>query len=363
MPQGEYTYNKIILKARNELAGSNGKLRNVYIRIFQTVAESLVRIDQDVSSGRITTVRANRLRADLLKMADRVGGESIKIVSDSITEGIDLIENSHNRGMREVARIVGSSATLNPIEGLEEGALEVYLKRRGLAPEYNYKTLIKLDIANLKNDMERAIASGIQRGVSPDRLTKEIGWVLSKNDPEFQRVLKNLGPRGGKIANAVDDLDTAQIIRAKSFLKDVRRIAVTETGNAYHEANRIASVKSPVIKAVKWQVSGRHYGLPTSPDSCTYNHESNQFGLGEGVFYSDTVPPLQHPYCACYTLNVLKEPQNYGEPDLIPQAPRTVNEKGLRRFYKGKTKSHRLTNVERTNQLNRLAYQAFKGEL
>lgn len=157
-------------------------------------------------------------------------------------------------------------------------------------------------------------------------------------------------------------IDRDDIVKAKSFLKQARRIAVTETGNAYHEANRVASIQSEVTGHVRWRVSGRHYGLPTTPDSCTYNFEADQFGLGEGVFYAHTVPPLQHPYCGCFTEMRVRPVEEWDDPKPEPDPPREISERGARRFYKGKSTSHRLTNVERTNELNRLSYQVFQRE-
>lgn len=361
--RAEREYNQIILNARRELSGANGELRAVYIRIYEATAEALLRIDADLGAGRITDARASVLRRNLITMVDSLGIEAKEIIGGSMDRGIRLIENSHTEGMQRVASVLGVERSLPPVRGVRDTALSQYLVRRGLAPQYNYRTLIDLDIADLKTAVERTISSGIARGISADRLTKELALTMSQNDPEFNAVLRELGPRGGRMLKSMKEIDQADIVKAKSFLKSARRIAVTEVGNAYFEANRVASVQSEVISYVHWEVSGRHYGLPTTPDSCTYNHEADQFGLGEGMFYPQTVPPLQHPYCGCYTTNKIRDPEQWGEPKPEPDPPRTVDERGLRRFYKDQSTAHRERNVKRTNDLNRLAYKAWKGEI
>lgn len=358
----ESDYNRMIALARQRVAGGNGKMRTMYLDMYRVLAESLLRLNNDIASGRISDIRGVRMRRAFQEMAENLGADFTRIIKREIEDSVELIKVAHEEAIRNASAITGVAVNSN-ITVLVDDALESSVIRKGLIPEYNYRTLINRGISDLKDDINRLISSGIARGVAPEQLGKELAVMMSRNDQEFQAVLRNLGPRGGRLANSMKEIDPKDLTRAKNLLFDARRIAVTEVANAYHEADRIASVESEVVAGMKWQVSGRHYGLPTSPDSCTFLHETDQYGLGAGVFYPETCPSLQHPFCACYTLKTFRDPVDWGTPKEEPSAPKMYDERGLRRFFKGKTANFRERQTDRINRLNQLAYDSYKGNL
>ena len=94
-------------------------------------------------------------------------------------------------------------------------------------------------------------------------------------------------------------------VRAKAM-----RLARTEINNAYWESARRASIESPVVKGIRWELSGRH----PEYDVCNLLAESDLFELGIGVYPSQYLPPKPHPNCLCYQVDVLRGVDEWDEP-------------------------------------------------
>lgn len=365
MPRWEDEYNLGILNARNAIIGANGRSTELYLLIYRAVAEALLDLDASIGSDAIRKAIVRRNVNRMLVQLERLIPTLIDQYQDTI---IREIAGAHVDGLVNAVALTGGDISdevysLLRSDRIVANALEYYPIRQGLGTNYNFRTLINLRIEDLQSEIDRLIASGINRGISADRLTQEIAVLMSKNDPEFQQVLRNLGPRGGAIRKSMRTIPfdeiKSEVPRARKFLHQARRIAVSEINNAYNEADRLATEISPVVQYNRWEVSSAHYGLPTTPDVCTYAAETDQFGLGVGVFYVETTPSLFHPFCACYTSKIFKRPDQWLEPRPEPKAPRIRTERGARRFFKGKTTAHRERNIEISNNHNRLAYEFY----
>src|SRR5690606_16184845 len=91
----------------------------------------------------------------------------------------------------------------------------------------------------------------------------------------------------------------AEAKRVKSILYDSRRIAVSEINNHLRLANQASLVQGHVVKAATWQLSGRHAGLPSSPDECDDLATQDKYGLGPGAHLVEYWPDAPHPFCGC----------------------------------------------------------------
>lgn len=364
MPDWKTDYNEFVLNARNSIMGKGGTAKETYLQMYRAVAQALVDFDEAVSKGRVTDIRSPILRRNLGRMLEGLKQTLPKIMESGLDEATGTAIRAHIVGMQNAIRATGTEIpnlknVIDNFEKLKTNALSYVPMRQGLDPNFTYRTYLNLGITNLRREIDLAIASGIQRGIPADEFTKELALKMSKNDPEFNKVLQNLGPRGGKLRNGMKNVNIPkdQVRRAKSFLYQARRIAVSEVNNAYNEADLLATREATVVGYNEWQVSGRHYGLPSTPDACTFNYEVDQFGLGEGVFHVETTPSLLHPFCGCYTLKIFREPEEWDTEREPPPPLKEHNERGYRRFFKGKSTAHRNRNLDLVNEKNKLAYE------
>ena len=118
------------------------------------------------------------------------------------------------------------------------------------------------------SEIENVVLSGIARGQSARDMSNQLSKFM-------------LGGGTG--------MGTS--VRAKAM-----RLARTEINNAYWESARRASIESPVVKGIRWELSGRH----PEYDVCNILAESDLFELGIGVYPAEYLPAKPHPNCLCY---------------------------------------------------------------
>ena len=88
------------------------------------------------------------------------------------------------------------------------------------------------------------------------------------------------------------------------------RLARTEINTAYHESRRLSAITSPVVAGMEWKLSNRH---PVW-DVCNLLAQQDLFGMGQGVYPAEQLPPKPHPNCICYTMDKLRDPADWQKP-------------------------------------------------
>jgi hypothetical protein len=78
------------------------------------------------------------------------------------------------------------------------------------------------------------------------------------------------------------------------------RLGRTELNNAYHATTSKLYDDQPWVEASKWRLSGSH----PKHDICNELAESDNFGLGNGVYRTNEIPAKPHPQCLCYTVPI-----------------------------------------------------------
>jgi hypothetical protein len=91
----------------------------------------------------------------------------------------------------------------------------------------------------------------------------------------------------GQFANEVRDLIRPDTPGGVAYA--AKRLARTETNNAYHAMSTIYNADKPWNKGMVWKTSGSH----PKPDICDLRADNSPYPLGE-------VPPKPHPQCLCY---------------------------------------------------------------
>ena len=144
------------------------------------------------------------------------------------------------------------------------------------------------------------VMSGIARGQSAVDMAKELqrdilGITSPGQIPEnlrwTERISKSVRGRGSIHYNAL-------------------RLARTEIGNAYHEADVKAAQLSTVVLGLKWNLSPAH-GIY---DVCDPLSNQDVYGLGPGVYPPENAPLYPHPNCFCYVTRELRPKKEWGTP-------------------------------------------------
>lgn len=365
LAQSFYDYRQAVLGARNTVMGNGGINQQTYTRLYDAIARAFADATRDFGEELITPGRFEQMRATFRRMLANIARQAATITGEGVGEAMDEAARSHTRAMRQLQQAAGTDFVVD-FSTVKASALDTYIIRRGLPESYNYRTLINRAISHLQPQIDDIIQSGIARGISADRLTLELAKGMSDADPAFLNRLQQINPSRFN-AYDIDALKLPGPIGRqaapqdlKKLLYDARRIAVSEINSAYNEADRIASAKNPAIDRVKWEVSGRHYGLPSTPDACTMNYEVDQYGLGNGVFPVQTVPSLLHPHCGCYTYKLFRPPSKWSDPKPTPPLPALNAPRNVKQLFEGKTQNYIERQLNIVNESNRLAYQTWE---
>ena len=202
--------------------------------------------------------------------------------------------------------------------------------------------------------MDRFIASQVGLGVSAETSKRRLAFMLAsgsngKIDPALMRALRTRGVAGRRFAQLLRRLEAdpdnlgfktkgearEQLATARGLLWKSRRIMVSETNTAHSEAHREASIESPVVGYLRWNLSGRHAGLPSSPDVCDTLANRDLHGLGKGVYYPETYPIRPHPNCGCFQSFVLRPITEWGNDKEEPRRAKRVTAAQMKADYGG----------------------------
>ena len=322
MPDSEYI--SAILEARRLY--TTGLMPQAMQVLYREYAAMLVRLE---SLGRSTALgsrlqgheaeRTQRLSRAIRRELTRLGSRLGKQMGAYQAKAAERAVKGHERGLERAIANTGIKVSAS-FDSVPRRAVELMMVRRGLGSAVNFKSLLRRNLKEAAEDMDRYVLDMVATGTSHRTATRKIAAILSRNDPEVLEALKRLGPRGGRLRSAIlrgESVPASVLPRAKRLLSDARRIAVTEINTAHHEANIQAAVVSPVVDLVRWRLSGNH----SVYDECDVFSEANLYGLGPGLYYPETCPARPHPYCRCPVEFVLREPGDWGKPKRRPTAP------------------------------------------
>lgn len=371
MEEWERSYREAVNQARALALNSNGVPRAGVEQMYLHYAEMLRDIDRDFGNGFITQDRKDRLRNQILSRLDRLASQLQTTFGIQKANSINLAVNGHRNAI-EAVRVLGLSVQAN-FNQVPEATAEYMLQRRGIWGSKNYQTLIGRGLQNMGGEVDRFINSAISRGVSAERASQELAGMIARNDSRLLGLINQGRLTTPKIKRALKnaEIDLNTFKKARTTLSDARRIMVTEINTAFREANLLSSYQSPVVSYKRWRVSGRHFGLPSTPDVCTMYYESDLFNQGQGVYPILNLPSTPHPNCGCFQQDVFRAPNewNNAKPGIIePPIIRTdamidilreasqKNEQLARGLHKV-TDNHIKRQIQVANEYNNLAYK------
>lgn len=337
----ETTYQRVLLQMRQEYIREGGMLDNVRASYHRLFATMLLDLGRDLDRGIITPERAEGLRREiervlrefvqrlLVALAGREGG--------FMAQAALMVAAAHQSAFAQANAIAGTS--LRPqFTGIPDRAVSLMLARSregGLST--SFKSLIEYHYRQVAAELDTFLMSAVGRGVPWNRATLEFAAILARQDPDLQKALKGLGPRGGKLAKKIADLgevDAEGLKAARELLFRARRIVIHETNQAHQAASLVASAESPVVALVKWTLSGRHAGLPSSPDVCDVVAAAD-VGYGPGLYRPEVAPSLLHPFCLCTAQPVTRPVSEWGDPKPAIRKPEGIPLGLTERIMKG----------------------------
>ncbi len=328
MPRYNDAYNEALLKARREALGGGGLRDEALRRLYREYAAMLVRLQADADAGLLSAERAAGLRRSIEQEMLRLEKRINRVLDAAMQEAARLAAAGHEAGLAAASDAAGVTVA-HEFTNVPTRALEGMMRRRAYGGAATFQTLVRRRLGGMAADVDALLSSGVARGISNEQLTKELGLLLSQDDPQLHEAMKSLGPKGGRTLKAIQEgvvVPDVQVRQAKSLLHDLRRIAVSEINSAYTEAHNLANAESPVVDLVQWTLSIRHASLGSSPDVCDIVAEADPHGYGPGIYHPETVPPLLHPYCQCWCRAVLRPPEEWGDPKRPAPIPREITE-------------------------------------
>ena len=204
--------------------------------------------------------------------------EEIRIQLNSIDTSLNtLISNNVNGIITETMSV--NSAYLNHM-GFNyyttNPALIADMSNRVLTGQlyggnWNLSTAIWGNSVAIQQDIGRIISRGILQGKTTYQIAKQIEKYVN---PNYSKVVAS-GTRGRVDYNA-------------------QRLVKTTIQHAYQEAFVGATRDNPFIIGYKWETSG----MSNVCQLCMAREETDEYGLGEGVFPKDELP-LDHPNGNC----------------------------------------------------------------
>jgi hypothetical protein len=198
----------------------------------------------------------------------------------------------------------------------------------------------------LQNYVHRADSEGLK--ISPDI------WAGNQTALIENQVLSAIS-RGQSAKSLAQDLEQfingGSVGMGHSIAYKTMRLARTEINTAYHETRRLSAMASPVVAGMQWRLSNRH----PKWDICDLLADQDLYGLGQGVYPSEQLPPKPHPNCICYTMDKLRDPSEWQEPKPIIKVKTTPNSFSLNNL------ADSLATVKATDNYITKQYQIFEA--
>lgn len=297
-------YNAVLREARTT---GLSLTREGVARLLSAFKDAAAKIEFDLrSSGNpIGEARATLLREQVLRIIDQLEGRAARTIDRSVSLTIDEVAQLHEQALSAMFAAVDSELprfTAQQFARLDVRVAQAMASRRG-GTARTFQTLLSRNMGEAAPALDALLAGAVSRGVSTRTLTRDIADLLATSAGA------DLKPYG------LQDQDVSGL---RTLYYDSRRIAVTETLNALRETQTQALIASPLVAAVRWQVSGAH----TEEDECDMLAEADLYGFGPGFYPPEAFPLAPHPFCACTQGEVILRPvDEWDEPREEPPEP------------------------------------------
>ncbi len=352
MPLSDYT--DIVLSARGRsIARGRAELRLGLARIY---VEEMGRALEGVAQGEMSEAEARAVVRDLADALARYAEQGEALVKRRILQMMQDATEAHSAALRRVGEEFGVSLEAS-FSGVPTRAYEAMYLRRDMGLTKSYKTLSRYNAEQYAGRIEGALDGMLLRGESPQTATRRIAAALAKGDPAAEAAFRQYGVGGWLREYRRFDPDNEALAIANRLRADAERIARTEPNAAFHEADRLAAIESPVVRAMRWNLSPRH----PKWDICDIYAKTDLYGLGRGVMPAEVVVVVPHPNCLCFRTFELVDPREATAHTDRPPKPREIGRRDIGRILTGDVSSGEVQRaIQQANRDTSKAYEYYQ---
>ena len=250
------------------MAEQRSQIKNLYIDLYDHVKRELKYLSRSVSQYAVDrTSYLKSLRKELAQSIKEVDSQTENIISsnmDRMVQAVLVNNQAYLSGEGYASYINNRQIKDDVLKRITTG--QIYDGRWNLS-----KAIWGDDKAKI-NEINKIIAKGVAQNKSAEEIAKMIQRYVN---PSVRVPLNIPGVRGTIDYNAL-------------------RLARTSVQHAYQQAFVAVTRLNPFIDAYRWLTSGNGNVCPL----CIERAETDQYGLGEGIFPKDALP-LDHPNSQC----------------------------------------------------------------
>jgi hypothetical protein len=292
-----------------------------------------------------------RQLAERITIALRVYGmTSERITKDFIMRSINAARDAHRDALESIARELARQVS-GSFDGVPREAFENLFIRRSMGLTDSYRSLSRPQIVQVRQAIEGGLERMVLDGESWKKAASRIVEGLVGGDPGMRAAARAFVNQssGTQAWGTLFDGDPSEeaIKTARQIGYAARMIARTEVAHAYHEGDRVSSQKSPVVAAMKWNLSPRH----PEPDICDVYAKHDFNGMGPGVYPPELLPPLPHPHDLCFMTHELRKPGEWRNPKPAPEPPVPVTTADVARYMPKGTDNAIIRTADQINRM------------
>lgn len=322
MTPDEYT--RLIKRARDRSLAVDVQVAGRIEEALQSYVSRLTAILQRVSGPRARRVREARAAArgalrQLRSTLDDTIERGIRLSAARVAERQD--QATRRFVVEEARRQLGPDAS-RFIEQFTGGGnlrgASAYLSRirdGDAAVATRFKTILDRRIPRVAGEVDHIITRGILESADPAELGRRLRGYVTGSEDFRTHLIEETDDAGEVVARKIDLRTVPKQSReaARNLRYKANRIAVTEMSTARHEATVQGMKESPMVEAVKWNLSANR-GSVATPDECDLLADADYYGLGRGVYPVGRVPAKPHPFDRCFTTPVMRPLDQWDRP-------------------------------------------------
>ncbi len=363
-------WEKVLLAARSNRLGPNVLGPSAKQFVADIYAEMLLEIEKIVvrSGATLSPLVAQTLATRLRSIMQQTSSSFSLEMSDRIDRIIEGVAGAHEDAFKAAVKQSGFAGGFSAeFARVPQRAIEMMaLRSAGGGISQNFRSLIATQWGNTFEQVDLFIAGQVGMGVSVETSKRRLAFMLAsdstgKIDPDLLRALQTRGVAGRRYSQLLNRLAVDpnhmgfpskaaaidNLARARGLLWKSRRIMLSEQNTAHSEAHREGVIESPVVNYMRWNLSGRHIGLPSTPDVCDTLAKRDLFGLGKGVYYAQNYPIRPHPNCGCFQGFVMRPISEWEKPKKDPTSPRRISKDDILNDYEGRIGDKAAKNLAR----------------
>lgn len=259
------------------------EIREMYCELIEVVEKDIHNLsDKTNISSVMREFQLQKIKNGLQRSLETVGVRVNGVVRQSMT--------TTSQQMVDATKIfLGNAGFPKPLirpayQNVPTAVIERVASGQLYEGDWTLSGAIWADVKSKQSEINRIIAQGIALNKSSYEIAKDLEMYVSPD------------------AKKPWDWDKVYPGSSKKIDYNAQRLARTAVSHAYQQAFNECVKPNPFVEAVKWNNahSGRVCPL------CIELAETDQFGLGEGVFPKGE-EPLDHPNGMCYLTAVIRK--------------------------------------------------------